>query len=133
MARNRLKKSFRLRHRRPIILTNLGRIWVIFGLLLAVFSYVGWQAYQLYGPPDIHIISPAQNTTTVRDSYVQLKGSVGPNISLSVNGSNILMDEDNNFDEKVALKVGLNRLEIRAVNRMGRTKDILRVVEYGPQ
>lgn len=132
MTKTLSKKKYKFRHRRPIILTNLGRIWIISGLLLAVFSYVGWQAYQLYGPPDIQIVLPAQNMTVVRTPYVQLTGSVGPNVSLTVNGANILMDENNNFDEKVALKVGLNRLEIRAVNRMGHTRDVLRVVDYQP-
>lgn len=100
--------------------------------LIAAVVYLGWQANNLYGRPELKIYDP-KNNLTVKDS-VEIKGKMKVGDSLLIQGQPVFPNKEGIFFYQLSLGEGLqkgeNIVEIKAVNKLGRKKIIKRKIFY---
>lgn len=96
--------------------------------LSVIVLFVVFQSRNLIIGPSIEIIEP-KTGSTVEDSLIEIKG-LARNISeIKLNGRNILIDEEGNFNEKLLLLYGYNIITIEGQDRFKRKeKKILELV-----
>lgn len=124
------QKKLKFEHvRRPKIISQFGKIIIMFSALLVVAGYIFWQAWVLLGPPQFKVTSPINGATTSKP-YVKFNGAAAGGTSISVNGSTVGLNPDGTFKANVPLKPGPNKLYIHAANRTGKTKSITLIVYY---
>ncbi|MBP6930211.1 helix-turn-helix domain-containing protein [Patescibacteria group bacterium] len=87
-------------------------------VVLGLFSYVGWQVKRFSSPPPIILVAPEGDT--VREDSVVVRGQTTETAKLQINGQEISVDAEGYFSQKVGLKRGVNTIEIRAQNRIGK-------------
>lgn len=115
----RLKLSGRSKTRRTIVTADLARRGVFIGLAALVIGYGLWQTVVLVSPPRLTIESPKENSLTSENS-IMVTGRTSPGADVYINNEPILIEPDGRFREKVSLSNGLNEIEIRALNTLGR-------------
>ena len=62
----------------------------------------------------------APESDTVREESVMVRGQTTETAKLQINGQEINVDTEGYFSQKVGLKRGVNTIEIRAQNRIGK-------------
>lgn len=97
--------------------------WI--GVVVIFILFVGYIVYQVKAfaaPPRLTIQSPADNTV-VTASGIQVKGATEPGATLYINDNLANVKTDGSFDEIVELRPGLNKIDIRSVNRLDKRSD----------
>ncbi len=129
-GQNKLKRSSSWRSLKPIegrrfVLTPRLLV-VLLGVLtvLVVFGYIGWQFLQLTVPPKIVITNPVNDTVTT--PTIILAGQTDPGSELFINGSPVLIGVDGNFSEQVSLINGVNTINIRSRNKLGKAAELVK-------
>jgi len=103
-----------------------------FLVLVIVASYLGYQVQQFVGKPNLIIIEPERDMFTDAASIV-IKGKTDQNTKVSINGKDVTLAQDATFNAEVALKDGLNIIEIISSTRFGKdTKEIRRIIKHNP-
>jgi len=101
-----------------IILVAVG----VFGL----FGYIGWQVRKFSSPPPVEILTPNSDVTD-KDNIV-IRGQTSETAAVEVNGQKINVDSNGVFLQQVGLKRGVNTIEIKATNRIGKeTVKVLKI------
>lgn len=95
-------------------------------IFLAIF-YIIWQAYALFGPPKLVITEPLKDITQTVNS-IKLAGKTEEGIDLTINGQKVYTDRNNNFQEDISLKSGLNTIVVKATNRFNKSSEVVRRV-----
>lgn len=99
-------------------------------MILVGFLVLGYLIYQLnflISPPKLKIINPAQDFISLSQKTIEIIGQTSPEAQLTINGQPVYnLSKDGNFKETVNLGPGLNTLEIKAVNRFGKTNSVIR-------
>ncbi|MBI4423573.1 MAG: LysM peptidoglycan-binding domain-containing protein [Elusimicrobia bacterium] len=80
----------------------------------------------------LSVIRPPDGDDYVRIPKYRLMGRADRELSVTVNGRRVRMDEDGNFSFDVLLKEGPNRFEVLAQDARGRARQIIRTVLYDP-
>lgn len=80
----------------------------------------------------VEVIRPAENEDYVRIPKYRLMGRADRELTVSVNGRRMRMDEDGNFSSDVLLKEGSNTFKIMAQDSRGRARELVRKVYYEP-
>lgn len=102
------------------------------GLVLLVVGYIGWQFSALSAPPKLTLENPAEQTVDTNSIYIA--GRVDGGADLFINDSPILSSPDGSFKEKVALIDGVNQIEVRAKNKLGKVATVNKtVIAHLPQ
>lgn len=104
----------------------------IFFVITGIAAYSLFQARNVIRGPIIKINSPS-NGVSVKDSMIEIKG-LAKNISfISLNGKQIFVDKNGNFNEKIILASGYNALKMAAKDKFGRlTEKSLEIVLSRP-
>ncbi len=105
-------------------LVSWGAILVLIGLLIGYFF---WQLNFLLGAPSLELIAPKEDLTAANSEFV-VKGRTEPGVKLTLNGQEIDLDRDGNFEQKINLAEGVNVVEVTAVNRFGKSVSIKRQI-----
>jgi len=106
------------------------KIFSIFAVLLAVFIflfYLGWQVYQFASPPELEIIEPSSDLT-IFENHIMIKGRVSRGAKVMLNNSEILTNENYEFEKQINLQSGINILNFKAENRLGKNREIIRKI-----
>ena len=83
--------------------------------------------------PKLEVSEPSDNLTiTGGDKKVKVSGSTGPNNSITINGSRVIVNQDGSFSQILDINEGDNNLVISAVSSTGNTTQISRKVTYQP-
>jgi len=98
---------------------------VIFLGLVGVNIVVSWVA--LASPPTIVLEQPSDNLITDQ-SELAIVGRVDSVMKLTINGATVYPDSDGHFKTLRFLQAGLNTIEIRAVNNLGKETVLYRQV-----
>lgn len=110
-------------------------IAIFLSILIAagVAGYLGWQVYNLVRQPEIIISNPSADKVAT-DWTQALQGRIlGANI-LTINGKPANFDESTGrFNETINLNEGLNVIELKAQNRMGKEATVIRKIIYNKQ
>ncbi|MBI2635150.1 MAG: helix-turn-helix domain-containing protein [Parcubacteria group bacterium] len=95
-------------------------------LLVLVSAYLWYQFNFLIGPPNL-VIEPKEDMI-VRDESLLVKGKTDSGVDLTVNGENVYVSSDGSFSKDIQLAAGLNIIEIKSVNNLGKVTKIIRQV-----
>jgi cytoskeleton protein RodZ len=114
----------RRRNLNPATFLVLG-LGVIF---FSLFSYVGWQWYQLAQPPALKIIHPAEDEIVA--AKVMVSGQTQADAIVTVNSQLISLQADGSFETQVYLpREGVNTISIEAQDRRGKSSLVQRTVK----
>ena len=84
--------------------------------------YILFEAQDFISGPSLEILSPTPNSTNPAGHSLEVAGRVKRVSWLSLNGRKIFSDENGNFSERLVLLEGMNRWQVKAIDRFGREK-----------
>lgn len=106
-------------------LLNISPKIVKLGLIACgIIAFLAYLALELSGfsaPPALKIITPSDNEQINTDTLV-ISGESDPEAAIFVNGQQVFVDQEGNFQEQIILAEGLNIIEILARNKLGRER-----------
>lgn len=96
-------------------------ISLVVGLLFIglTLSYIIWQVWSINKTPSLRILEP-QDQAVVAGSFVMVKGQTGAGNTVMINGQNIFVDPQGNFQTQLGLSPGPKEIEVVAKNRFGK-------------
>ncbi len=89
-------------------------------LALLVGGYIAWQVQSFWRLPNMTITSPVSMETHER--AITLEGFAEEQSSLTVNGENVLLQEDSRFSLPLTLHRGINAVRLEVKNSAGRIR-----------
>jgi cytoskeletal protein RodZ len=99
---------------------------LIFGLLVLLGAFLLYQyRYAFFNPP-LNVVSPAENDQTTTD--VTVIGQSDSNVILTVNNIPVPLDEKGKFVKKVSVFPGSSTITVKAVNKFGKTSQVVRKI-----
>lgn len=102
-------------------------VLILITLFVSLMSYVGFQWYNLNKPPDLKIVSPADNASVA--SQVIVEGLTEPEAIVSVNAQPVSLQPDGSFQTEIFLpREGITSITVEATDRRGKTSLIQRTV-----
>lgn len=111
----------------PLWIPRLFR-WGAVGVLLAVIgAYFTWQVVRLVTPPPLEVVEPSQDIV-LDQSVVVVKGHTLAGVQVAINGEVADVDSQGSFEEQVALRPGLNRIEVTAQTKYSSPHLIVRQI-----
>ncbi|MCG2686397.1 helix-turn-helix domain-containing protein [Candidatus Parcubacteria bacterium] len=96
-------------------------------LILSFFGYIYFQYRSFVGAPQLILEHPVQNMTTAKE-LINVLGKVDKDAKLTINGQEILLNEDGSFAVAVPLVGGINTLNFVAASKLGRETKLTRTV-----
>lgn len=100
----------------------------VFVVVLMLAIYLFYQVFSYFSAPRLVISSPEPNAI-VRQSDLEIIGKSDADSTVFVNGELVALDREGNFQTKVSLFQGENKISIEAVSRRGQKTEISRTVE----
>lgn len=91
-------------------------ILLVFFLAIALYAFLGAKAL-IFGVKIKNV--DLADGARVTESVQKVTGNAKNAVNLTLNGREISIDEDGNFDETIALLPGYNVISIRAVDKFG--------------
>lgn len=124
------KKKVKHPHRgyKKYYFTNLPQTFryaITLCLLLAVSLYLGGQIKNTLEPPELTITNPQDGHITTH-KQIQISGHTEPEVSISINGEQIMSDTNGGFSEAVSLNPGINTIRVEATKKHGKTSHEMR-------
>jgi DNA-binding XRE family transcriptional regulator len=107
-----LEKQFKWNPKKSLIL-------IIALFIIAFSSYLIHQYYGLLGKPGLEIYSPEDNKQVTEEQLI-IKGKTDLDNSVSVNGNLIQINNQGEFNYRLKLISGENKIVIEVTNRLGR-------------
>lgn len=99
---------------------------------LVIVGYLLWQTSSLLKPPEVVITTP-NDGSAVQTALLPVEGYVTDNdVSVTVNGETVVIDESLHFVTKVDLTRGLNVVTVQAKRRYSREAVVYRRVVFNP-
>lgn len=126
-VKNKYRTKWPLSDSRPraIITPRILKLVGIGLIVLIGLGYIGFEVMRIFSPPQLSVSNPADNLT-VSTVTVPVTGSTEPDITLTVNGKQIYVDEAGDFSEVVSLQAGLNVITVSAVKKRSKPTVITR-------
>ncbi|RMD51726.1 hypothetical protein D6827_01575, partial [Candidatus Parcubacteria bacterium] len=97
-----------------------------------ILIYIGWQINFIISPPNVLLLSPAEETFT-NEGTLYVEGVIDGDATVLVNGQPTVIGENNKFKTAVDLEKGLNIIEVEAKRRYSKKTVIQRRVVYQPE
>ncbi|MCR4311787.1 MAG: helix-turn-helix domain-containing protein [Candidatus Uhrbacteria bacterium] len=120
----------RVRKARFFVLPRVMTMSLISLVVLGVIGYLGWQIQGLLEPPRVVLDSPFDGMYA-DSAMLNVRGMVlEDDVTLRVNGEEVVISDENNFVTTVDLSRGLNVITIEAERRYSRTAVIYRRVVF---
>lgn len=97
-------------------------------VVLLLFGYIWYQVRLFASPPPLTISAPIQDSV-VATERVTVEGQTSPSATLFINSEAVPLDEQGTFRQDVRLTPGVNTIEFKAVNRLGKeTVEIVHIL-----
>lgn len=107
--------------------------FVKFGLLAIVaivfLGYLGLQVQKIISPPEVVIFSPVDSSVTDK-AQVLVEGLVEDESTVTINGTQVVVNPDNTFSELIDLDKGLNVIVVEAERRYSKKAIVVRRVIF---
>ncbi|MFZ5424518.1 MAG: helix-turn-helix domain-containing protein [Patescibacteria group bacterium] len=100
-------------------------------LVLGFFGYLFFQYSTYSGAPNLEVYTP-ENNAVVSSDLVDITGLAERDSVLSINNQRVVLNTDGSFATTLKLNEGLNTLNIRVVNNLGRETEKVLTVIYRP-
>jgi cytoskeletal protein RodZ len=116
-------------NRSALQLTPSKFIILLVVVLLSLFLlYLGLQYRTLQLPPNLVIEAP-KTQSVVSERRIDVLGRTDSDATITINGINVLVRSDGKFFDQVNLESGVNKLNVVATSRLGKT--VTKVLEVG--
>lgn len=99
-------------------------------LILALYGILRLDV--ILGNPELVLTSPEDTLVLTKTGTVPLRGKINNRDKLTINGENVIVDEDGSFSADWPLNPGTNEIEIKAKRFLGKETIIKRKVIYTP-
>lgn len=96
---------------------------------LLIFGYLGFEVKRIVTPPSVEITMPYDGLAT-DDATVKVAGRVFEEAEVTIDGEQILLNQDGTFVAEVDLERGLNLITVEAKKRYSKTSRIDRRVVF---
>jgi len=110
---------------RNIVLSQIFIKGIIGILILGVLFYLGFEINKIITPPDLTVLKPVDNLLS-EELNVEILGIVEEGAILTINGSEVMYEENGRFEEMVDLRPGLNEIKIAARKKHSRENVVYR-------
>ncbi|PIR79993.1 MAG: hypothetical protein COU25_02490 [Candidatus Levybacteria bacterium CG10_big_fil_rev_8_21_14_0_10_35_13] len=127
-----LPKGFESKEHFPV--KGLKTKYTFFAVILvfAVFlSYIGFQYRYAFLNPPLDVNSPSE-TQNVVSSRLEVSGKTDPNAAVYVNEALVNVDSNGYFNKTISVFPGKLIIDVKAINKFGRTTEVKRNVEVKP-
>ncbi|HLD34875.1 MAG TPA: helix-turn-helix domain-containing protein [Patescibacteria group bacterium] len=122
------KKSQSIRFRLPSLSLYFLRRNLGFVFLILIFgAYLSWQVKGIVEPPKLMIFSPLEGFIS-HDQNILIAGEATKESSLTINGQDIMINEQGRFESLVDLAKGVNTITISAIKKHGKSTTLVRHV-----
>lgn len=115
----------------PLVIPFLVRKVGLFLLLAMFVTYLGNEIYGVLAPPLLTIQSPSEDWMT-SEHRVTIAGKTAPESLVMMNGQEVAIDEQGQFNQELALSDGVNVIRIEARKDQGRANVIYRKILVQP-
>jgi len=105
-------------------------IVLFFVTLIAIFGFLGYLFYQyrsFAGAPFLAVESPSTDLS-IDNSFVDVFGKIDKDAELFLNGQKISMEKEGSFAINVSLSEGVNVLNFKALNKLGKESTVTRTI-----
>jgi transcriptional regulator with XRE-family HTH domain len=116
-----------VKRRGLMVFPKLFRDGLIILAIVACALYLGLYLKKITAPPDLAIISPADNAV-LSDYNITIIGVTTPESEVTINGQAILADKSGDFQQAVTLKSGVNIIVVKAKKKYGRENTVTRQI-----
>lgn len=117
-----------LRVGRVIAPRYLNAVFLILIVLFAV-GYLAYEVHFLISPPALEISQPAEDMKVSQEIFA-LQGRTEPGAKIVINGQELNVDGDGQFEQEITLTPGLNEIRIEAINRFGKTNSAVKKILF---
>lgn len=92
-------------------------------LVAGLSAYLFFQVFSYFSPPSLSVSSPKEGSL-ISQQDVEILGKSDPDATVYVNGELVAIDEKGNFQTKISLFPGDNKVKIESVSRRGKKTEI---------
>lgn len=97
------------------------------GAASVLIGFLAFRIADFAGSPDLVILAP-DDRTIVQGPLVRIAGRTEKESGLTLNGREISINQDGNFDTKIEAQSGLNLFQFESVNRFGKKSEAARYI-----
>lgn len=108
-------------------LATLARNLGIAAIVIIFAGYLIWQIRGILTPPLLLVYTPMDGAVTSHTNIV-VQGTTDKEARLSINGKDIMIDEDGKFSLEIGLAPGVNKITVTAIKKHGKTTTVTRNV-----
>ncbi|MFA6548135.1 MAG: helix-turn-helix domain-containing protein [Candidatus Magasanikbacteria bacterium] len=101
--------------------------FALIGFVLFFIIYLGWQIHGIITPPKLIVYSPMEGQLSNR-AETAIQGETDKEGRLEVNGKEIKVDEQGNFNDVILLSNGVNTINLSTTKKHGKTTTVIRHV-----
>ncbi len=111
----------------------LNKKWLLAGLIIIlIIAYLIPNVFSLFLAPEIELTNPAGETLNTFQPRIILTGRTDPSYTLTINGEEVYVKEDGNFEKEYQLQFGLNTIEFSVKKFLGKENKVVRQIMYQP-
>jgi len=120
-------KKFIGSEKKSVLVITPKRATLVLGIIVIclVFGFFWHQLSYLIYPPNLKIIQP-DSDITVSQKAIKVSGITDTDVNLTINNSEVHVDENGNFESMIDLNPGLNTIKVKIKDRFGNTNTIIR-------
>ncbi|MDO8551562.1 MAG: helix-turn-helix domain-containing protein [bacterium] len=108
------------------------KLTLLFGIVILVLIFSGYLIYQVSSynaEPNLTILNPKEGSI-IDKPEIEINGKSDTDAVVYVNGETVALDKNGDFQSKISLFRGENKVKVEAVARNGKRTEIVRRVEY---
>lgn len=99
-------------------------------VIVLLGGYLALNAGNIFGHPSLTIYSPKESLTVTASAIQSLAGKINPKDILKINGEEIVVSLNGEFNEFYDLQAGLNTFEITVKRLLGKKTKVVKQVIY---
>ncbi len=113
---------------------TINRRWTILVVIVVLaIGYATLNAGRILGRPELTIHSPIQDQTITANTIYNLSGKINPRDTLKINGEEVVVETDGQFDKFYSLQPGLNTFVFSVKRLLGKEARVVKQLIYQPQ
>ncbi|MBI2025921.1 MAG: helix-turn-helix domain-containing protein [Candidatus Levybacteria bacterium] len=105
--------------------------FVVVFIFLLLSLYILFQYRYAFINPPLDINSPEQNSI-IKSSQITISGKTDPDSTVYINKNVISVEKNGSFEKTISVFPGKFVIEVKAVNKFGKTSEIKRTVDIQP-
>jgi hypothetical protein len=98
------------------------RVYLFIILIFSIFIYFGFKIFNLIYGPIIRIYSPTSGEIIYTDTFI-LKGNIQNAKNIYINGREIDINKDGDFDEELISKYPYTLIVINVTDKYGKSRE----------